>query len=117
MPRAHAKFLLAGGIYSLAILAQSAPRVTYPALLVEANVVPSQYSEQAIDFEIVVEVASSGDHKKLRLSGDEGTKILLWPGDYYRVTEFSGESASMEYLSPQEKQDLFLKQSKKKRKR
>jgi hypothetical protein len=116
MYRANVNFLLAAGLYSLALLAQSAP-ARYPGLLVEAKVVQSNYSEQAIDFEVVVQAAPDGDHKTLRLSGDDGTKILLWPGDYYRVIEYGGDSASLEYLSPQEIQNLFLRQSKKKRKR
>jgi hypothetical protein len=116
MHRASVNFLLAAGLYSLALLAHSAS-VSYPGLLVEAKVVQSNYSERAIDFEVVVQAVPDGDHKTLRLSGDDGTKILLWPGEYYRVIEYGGESASLESLSPQEIQNLFLRQSKKKRKR
>ena len=86
-------------------------------MLLEAKAVPSPSQEQFVDFEIVVELPSDGEQKTFRLSGHEGTKILLWPGEYYRVTEHGIDSASLEYLDPQEKQDLFLKQSKKKRRR
>ncbi len=116
MFRTSAKFLVAGCLYLLAGLAQSAPAAKYPALLLGAKSIPSQYSEEAIDFEIEVEVAANGAQKTLRISGQDGMKILLWPGEYYRVTEYSSDSASLDYLSPQEKQDLFMKRSRKKRK-
>ncbi|KQZ32664.1 hypothetical protein [Duganella sp. Root1480D1] len=117
MFRTSAKLLLAAGLYSLACLAQSAPVANYPAFLLEARAIPTQYSEEAVDFEIVVETGAAGDQKTLRMSGQDGMKILLWPGNYYRVMEYGGDSASLEFLSPQEEQDLLMKQSKKKRKR
>lgn len=114
MSLATVKFLLAAGLCSFALVSQAAPNKKYPAMLVEANVVAAQYSEQAIAFEVVVEVASDGEHKTLQLSGQAGMQVGLWPGEYYRVTEFGFDGARLEWLTPQEKMDLFLKRPKKK---
>jgi len=115
MPRTSVKLLLSGWLYLLAFLAHSAPATKYPAKLVEAKTVSSPTQEQFVDFEIVVELASDGAQKTLRLRGHDGMKILLWPGNYYSVIEYGSDGASLEYLSPQEEQDLYIKKSKKKR--
>ena len=86
-------------------------------MLVEAKVVASSLQEQFIDFEIVVEAASSGVQETLRLSGHEGSKILLWPGEYYRVIKYGIGSATLEYLSPEETRNLFSMKPKRKGKR
>lgn len=117
MSLATVKFLLAAGLCSLVLVSQAAPNKKYPALLLEANVVPAQYSEQAIAFEVVVEAASDGEHKTLQLSGQDGLQVGLWPGEYYRVTEFGVDRANLEFLTPQEKMELFAWQSKKKKRK
>ncbi len=78
--------------------------------------VPSPIWEHGIEFEVVVEVAPSGEHKTLRLSGDDGMRIALYPGDYYSVSEYRGGSASLDYLSFAER-EAFSKPTKKKAKR
>lgn len=113
-----AKYLAAGCLFFAAVAAHSAPLKKYFAVLYDAKVIPSPYWEHSIAFEVDMEtVTPNGEHKILQLSESEGRQVMLEPGEYYRVTEYGGGSARLDYLNPGEKQELFIKQMKWKAKR
>jgi hypothetical protein len=111
-----AKHLIAGCLVLITAVAHSEPTRKYLAILNEAQVIPSSRREYSVGFEVVMDLQTSqGVQKKFRISGSD--QIVLWPGEYYRVTDYGDGSAHLDYPDPGEVANLSFRQMKKKAKR
>jgi hypothetical protein len=111
-----AKHLGAACLVVVTAVAHSEPTRNFPAILNEAQVLPSPFLEHSIEFEVVMDLLTpQGGQKTFRISGFD--QIVLWPGEYYRVTDYGGGRARLDYLNPGERGGPVTRQMKKKAKR